>query len=109
EFYCEDGVDSATHILFPTWQNKNGLVFYDAFALVTEQFAGATEDQGIVTIEDTDGTDLGTITAADAGADVVGDVIRATNVISGASNGAAAKTVAAGKGIRGVVTQTTSG
>lgn len=109
EFDCETGVDASTHVLIPANYNKRGLLLLAAYALVTEVFGGASEDQGIVTIEDTDGTDLCTLTATDAGADAANDVIVGTSDVFSATTGDAAKVVAAGKGIRGVVTQATSG
>jgi predicted RecA/RadA family phage recombinase len=114
QFDCEDGVDETggtknTHTLVPAAMNRTGLVFEDCFALVDEVFAGAGEDQGVVTIEDSDGNALGTISVADSGADTAGDVRKCTNTIAALSDGDAAKTVPAGKGIRGQVTQKTSG
>ena len=108
EFDCQTGVDAATHILIPAALNPTGLVIQHGFAIVTEQFAGSSEDQGIVTVEDTDGTDLFTLTASDAGADALNDIIQGYSAPA-ASTGAAAKVVAADKGVRGLVTQATSG
>ena len=109
EFDAETGVDPAVHVLIPAEHNPNGLVLLAAYGIVTEVFGGATQDQGIVTVEDTDGTDLCTLTPTDVGADVVNDVIVGTFDLFSAATGDAAKIVAAGKGIRGVVTQATSG
>lgn len=110
EFDCDgDNGDTDEHILLPSYMNPHGVIYYDCFALITEVMAGSSEDQGIVTIEDEDDNALGTITATDVAADVVGDIIRSTNVAVNASDGAAAKTVAAGKAIQGFVSQQTSG
>ena len=109
EFDCDgDNGDTDTHVLIPAEMNPNGLLITGVYGIVTEVFAGSSEDQGIVTVEDTDGTDLTTITVADSAADAVGDV-RLGYKIDAATAGDAAKTVAAGKGVRGVVTQQTSG
>lgn len=108
EFDCETGVDSDTHVLIPAELNQRGLFITHGFGIVTEVFAGSTEDQGIVTVEDTDGTDLFTLTAADSAADAVNDYLAGHQSQSKAS-GTAAIIVAAGKGVRGVVTQATSG
>jgi hypothetical protein len=76
EFDCETGVDAAVHTLIPAEWNKNGLLILGCYGRVTEQFAG-TEDQGIVTIKDTAGSPatIATLTASNAGADAVGDII----------------------------------
>ena len=107
EVDCE--VDSAAELLLPSAWNKNGVIFYDCFGLVTEAFDGDGEDQGIVTVSDEDDNALGTITAADAEADAVGDIVACTNAAVRAADGAAAKTVAAGKYIDCACTQNTSG
>lgn len=109
EFDCETGVDAATHVFVPAEKNPFGFVLLHAFALVTEAFGGASEDQGIVTIEDTDGTDLCTLTPSNAGADATGDMVIGTKKLLGGTTGDAAGLVAAGKGVRGVITQATSG
>lgn len=108
EFDCETGIDSATHILLPAAANAGGLVIVDGFAIVTEVFGGATEDQGIVTVTDTDANSLFTLTPSNLGADAINDVIVGTS-LPGAVTGDAAKVVAAGKGIEASVTQATSG
>ncbi len=108
EFDCETGVDSAAHTLLPAGDNKTGLILLGAYGIVTEQFAG-TEDQGIVTISDSDGNSLGTLTASNAGADALGDVIVGTLKVLGATTGDATGRIAAGKGITGAVTQPTTG
>lgn len=109
EFDCDgDNGDTDTHVLVPAEMNPNGLLITGIYGIVTEAFAGSSEDQGVVTVEDTDGTDLTTITVADAGADTIGDV-RLGYKIDGATAGDAAKTVAAGKGVRGLVSTQTSG
>lgn len=110
EFDCQTGVDAEVHTLVPAWMNKTGLLVLGVYALVTEVFAG-TEDQGIVTIKDTHGTPntICTLTATDAGADAVNDVIVGTSDLFSATTGDAAKVVAAGLGITGAVTQATTG
>lgn len=93
-------------------ENHNGLLVLWAGAMVTETFAGGTEDQGIITLQDTDGTTVGvTFTAANAGADAVDDIIApaANSVAIGATSGSALVMVPAGKGLQAKVTQLTSG
>ncbi|MBI3464296.1 MAG: DUF2190 family protein [Planctomycetes bacterium] len=109
EFDTETGVDAATHVLIPASHNPNGLLLLAAYGIVTEVFAGASQDQGIVTVEDTDGTDLCTLTPSDTSADAVNDVIVGTADVFSATTADAAKIVAAGKGVQGVVSQATSG
>lgn len=109
EFDTETGVDAATHVLIPAEQNPYGLLLLGVYGIVTEVFGGASQDQGIVTVEDTDGTDICTLTPSDAAADVVNDVIVGTADLFSAATGDAAKVVPAGKGVRGVVTQVTAG
>jgi predicted RecA/RadA family phage recombinase len=109
EFDCETGVDSTAHVLIPSEQNPHGLLLLGAYAIVTEVFAGSTQDQGIVTIQDEDDTAICTLTASDAAADAVNDIIVGTSDIFGATSGDAAKVVAAGKDVEGIVSQATSG
>ncbi len=114
EFDCEDGADETggtknIHVLIPANANKRGLLILGAYALVTEVFGGATEDQGIVTITDGSGNTICTLTATDAGADAANDVIVGTSDLFSATTGDAAKVVAAGVTVRGQVTQETSG
>jgi hypothetical protein len=94
-------------VIHPT-ENQNGLLILHALGLVVEAFAGDTEDQGIVTIEDTAGTDLATLTPSDAGADAIGDIIQA-NVSSISATGVALVVVPAGLGVQCLVSQLTSG
>jgi hypothetical protein len=98
-------------LIHPT-ENQNGLLVLWAGALITETFAGDTEDQGIITLQDTAGTTLGaTFTAADAGADAVNDIIAplANKVAIGAASGSLLVPVPAGLGVQAKVTQLTSG
>lgn len=111
-FDCQDGEDVTTaKTLVPSWFIPKGGLLYDCFGIVTEVFAGSSEDQGIITVKDTAGSPatLGTITAADSAADALTDIVRCTNDAVSASDGAVTKTVAAGNGITGTITQTTSG
>lgn len=109
EVDTETGVQAAAQNIVPAAWNKLGLILLAAYGLVTEVFGGASQDQGIVTIEDSDGTDLCTLTPSDGGADAAGDVIVGTAKILGATTGDAVKTVAAGKGVQALVSQATSG
>lgn len=109
EVDTETGVQTAAQNLLPASANQSGLILLGAYGIVSEVFGGASQDQGIVTIEDTDGTDLCTLTPSDAGADAANDVIVGTADLFSASTGDAAKIVAAGKGVQALVSQATSG
>lgn len=64
----------------------------DAYGIVTEQLAGGTEDQGIVTIYEDAASpiSLSTIEFANAGADAIGDIrLRTALASGGAANPAA--------------------
>lgn len=104
-----DHADADAHVLIPASQNPFGLMLLGCYGIVTEQMAGSSQDQMIVTVEDTDGTDLCTLTASDSAADAVGDVIVGTADIFSATTGDAAKFVPAGKGVQGIVSQATAG
>ncbi len=101
--------DVASVTLVPANENSNGFLVRLVYAIVTEVFAGGTEDQGVVTVKDGDGNTIATLTPTNAGADAVGDVIIGTNKLLGGTTGDAVKTVAAGKSITAIVTQATSG
>jgi len=110
ELDCETGEDSDDHVLLPAWMNRRGVVLELVYGIVTEQFAGDTEDQGVVTVYDEDDNALATLTPSDGGADAVGDMIIGTiPILISGSTGNAAKIVAAGKAIDCKVTQETSG
>jgi hypothetical protein len=105
---CESGADATTHLLIPAQANPSGLLIVAIWGRVTEVFAGATQDQGVVTVSDESNNALATITVADASADAAGDV-RLGYVLPAATAGDAMKTVAAGEFVDMVVTQNTSG
>lgn len=107
----ETTTPTALTTLIPAAWNKSGLIILAVYALVSEVFAGASQDQGIVTVKDTAGSPntICTLTPSDAGADAAGDVIVGTAKIFGGATGDAVKTVAAGLGVTGQVTQQTSG
>jgi hypothetical protein len=111
-------MDTAT--IFSANVNKNGAYVLGAVAYVVEVFSGAGEDQGVVTLYDSDGTTLNaTFTATDASADAVGDVIynggsaTAELPYGGAdtfgTSGVAGTKIAAGKGCVATVSTKTTG
>lgn len=109
EFDCETGVDATAHTLIPAALNPNGLILLAAYGIVSEVFGGGTQDQGIVTIRDSDANAICTLTPSDAAADALNDVVVGTFDLFSAATGDVAKIVAAGKGVQGIVSQPTSG
>jgi hypothetical protein len=104
-------VDAANLVLLihPT-ENQNGLLITDAFALITEVMAGSTQDQGIITLQDTAGTTLGiTFTPTDAAADAVNDKVEGVGTARQAATGVLMVPVPAGLGVQAKVTQPTTG
>jgi hypothetical protein len=89
--------------------NLRGLLVLGAYGVVTEAFAGDTQDQGVITILDESDNALATLTVSDNGADGIGDVIVGTNPVIGASTGDAVKTVAAGEYVDCKCTQAVTG
>lgn len=108
ELDCETGEDAADHLLVPGFMNRTGLLVLGVFGRVTEQFAGSSQDQGIVTVYDEDDNVIATLTPSNAAADAVGDIVVGYSAYA-ASTGAAGKSVAAGKYIDCKVTQVTAG
>ncbi len=113
EIDCELGQSPQDVTIIPAAWNTGGLLIEECVGVVTEAFAGATQDQGIVTLKDGDGTSLNvTLTPSDGGADAVNDLIVAAGTAKTAERGATGDpgaVVAAGKGVRAVVTQATTG
>jgi len=108
EFDCGLAAAAAAVVLVPAWANPKGLVVESIYGVVTEAFAGATQDQGIVVVSDESNNALATLTASDTSADAVGDIIEGFFVTEVAT-GTAGVVVAAGEYIDAVVTQLTSG
>lgn len=109
EFDCDgDNGDTDSHVLIPAEMNPNGLLILGIYAVVTEQMAGSSEDQGVVTVSDESDNALATLTASDAAADAVGDIV-VGYAAAAATTGDAAVTVAAGEYVDAAVTQQTSG
>ncbi len=114
ELDCEfNGGETAEVVLMPAILNKAGAPIVGTWGIISEVFAGATQDQGIITLQDTDGNSLNlTFTAADAGADALNDFIQeggTNDTLIGATSGDAGAVVPAGKGVKAKVTQSTSG
>lgn len=102
-----DHADATEHQLITAAQNPTGMVLDQFAGIITEQMAG-TEDQLIITLYDDDDNALSTLTASDAAADAVGDIVQGTQTARGAT-GAVCKTIPAGKGAYAKVSQATTG
>ncbi|MBX3396508.1 MAG: hypothetical protein KF841_14195 [Phycisphaerae bacterium] len=113
ELDCETGVTPTSSVLIPALFNKTSLLVFAVCGVITEVFAGASQDQGIITIQDTDGTPINlTLTPTDAGADALNDIVQeggSSATVVNAATGNLGAVAAAGKGIQAAVTQATSG
>jgi len=111
ELDCENANETVQ--LVPARANNAGLALVHAAAIVTEVFAGGTEDQGIVTLYDSAGTSLNiSFTATDGGADALNDFIQeggSADTLVNAKSGGAGCVVGAGKGVYAKVTQAVTG
>jgi hypothetical protein len=102
-----DIIDVATlnqlAMIFHHTQNHNGLLVMSACIYVTTLFA-CDQTPGVVTVEDTDGTDVTTLTATEG--DAVGDIIQtaANKTALEAASGSALVLVPADKGLQAKVT-----
>jgi len=108
ELDCQTTIDTAEHQILNAADNKFGMVLMSGAGIITEAMAGGSEDQGIITVYDSDDSALFTLTPTDGAADAIGDYILGWQIQSTAT-GTAWKTIAAGKGIYAKVTQATSG
>lgn len=95
--------------LIPAAQNANGVVIVALFAEVTEQPAGSSEDQMVVTLFDGDDNAIATLTTTDTSPDAVGDVIMGSLGVVSASTGDVLPVIPAGKRAYVEVTQATAG
>jgi len=113
ELDCESGQAPQDVTVIPASWNVGGLLIEECVGIITEVFGGATQDQGIIALKDTDNANLNvTLTPSDGGADALNDVVVAagtSKTAERAATGDPGAVVAAGKGVRAVVTQTTSG
>ena len=113
EFDC--AVDAEEHELIAAIDNHAGLTVLAVFGVTSEVFAGSSEDQGVVTVYDSDDTALATLTAEDGGqgADdlIIGVGASSTEcpLHDAAATGDPAVIVAAAKSVYGKVTQATVG
>lgn len=89
-------------------QNKGGMDVSDFYGVITTVCAGASQDQLIVGLYDSDDNEISTLTVSDAGADAVGDLVPGT-LTTKAALGTVLAVVPAGKGAYVKVKQATSG
>ncbi len=105
-----DHAEASKLTLLPAALNAGGATVLAFWGEVTEQSAGASEDQLIVGLyEQDEGTAKSTITAANASGDAIGDVVKGTGCALNATDGAVLAKVAAGKAVQVGVSQATSG
>lgn len=103
-----DHADAAAHVVVSATQNPNGMLVQAFLGILTEVCAG-TEDQLKTALYDSDDNKLAEITATDAGADAVGDVLVATLGSLTAAQGTVYPVIPAGKGAYVKVSQATTG
>lgn len=96
-------------VILPASENPNGVILLSFFAQVTEAPVGSSEDQLIVTLADEDDGTLSVLTTTDTTPDAAGDIIQGTLAVLGASTGGVLAQAAAGKALKLVLTQATSG
>lgn len=104
-----DHADTETYTLLTAAENPNGLILGSFIGIVTEEPAGSSEDQIIITMEDEDGTDISTITTTNTTPDAVGDMIVGTLAMWTGTSAGVAAVVAAGKAVTVRITQATAG
>lgn len=104
-----DWEEAGEPVILPAAENPNGVILLSFFAQVTEAPVGSSEDQLIVTLADEDDNTLSVLTTTDTTPDAAGDIIQGTLAVLGASTGGILAQAAAGKALKLVLTQATSG
>lgn len=105
---CDVAVAASAVTLIPARMNPGGLWIKSVSGRIVEAFGGDTEDQGVITVRDTDLNVICTLTATDAGADAVNDIVEGIFTQELATGGAG-KYVAPGVGVEAIKTQSTEG
>ena len=100
--------DTDEHILIDAEQNVGGLALIALLGEVTEQPAGSSEDQLIITLYDSDDSAIDTLTTS-ATPDAIGDIIVGATSMFTTATGGIFKKIPAGKGAYAKVTQATAG
>lgn len=104
-----DHADTEAVEILSASQNANGMLVLSYHGVVTEQPAGSSEDQLIVSLLDEDDNAISTLTTTDTTPDAVGDYIKGALSVVGAATGTVAAIIPAGKGAKVKVTQATAG
>lgn len=104
-----DHADTGEFILIDAKDNPNGLALVAFLGEVTEQPAGSSEDQLIITLFDEDDNAIDTLTTTNTTPDAVGDIIIGAVSMFSSATGAVFKKIPAGKAAYAKVTQATAG
>lgn len=104
-----DHADTGEFVLIDAVDNPNGLALVAFVGEITEQTAGASQDQLIITLRDEDDNAIDTLTSSDASADAIGDIIVGATSMFSTATGGILKKIPAGKSAHAIVTQATSG
>lgn len=104
-----DHADATEHILIDAGDNPNGLALVALLGEVSEQPAGSSEDQLVITLFDSDDNAIDTLTTTNTSPDAAGDVIVGATSMFSTATGGVFKKIPAGKGAYAKVTQATAG
>lgn len=104
-----DHADTEEFILIDAQDNPKGLLLIALLGEVTEQPAGSSEDQLVITLFDEDDNAIDTLTTTNTSPDAVGDVIIGAVSLFSSATGAVIKKIPAGKAAYAKVTQATAG
>jgi predicted RecA/RadA family phage recombinase len=101
--------DTDEHTVINAEDNPEGLLLIGILGEVTEQPAGSSEDQLIITLYDEDDNAIDTLTTTDTTPDAAGDIIVGAVSVFSSASGSVAKTIPAGKAAYFKVSQATAG
>lgn len=101
--------DTAKNTLLTAAENVTGAYVYSFTGEVVATMAGASQDQMIVSLYDSDDNALAAMTVSDAGADAAGDLVSGVPSAVASATGAVFAKVPAGKGAYAKVSQACSG
>jgi predicted RecA/RadA family phage recombinase len=104
-----DHADAGQFILIDAADNPHGLALVALLGEVSEQPAGSSEDQLIITLFDEDDNAIDTLTTTNTTPDAVGDIIVGATSMFSAATGGVFKKIPAGKAAYAKVTQATAG
>jgi len=104
-----DHADTASYTIITAAQNPDGLNIDSFFGIVTEQPAGSSEDQLVITLYDEDDNALATLTTTNTSPDAAGDLIQGSLGWSDGTTGEVAPVIPAGKSAYVKVSQATAG